>query len=122
MNAGLPGTGIAGLFYLISIFIIFFYECFLLIRGKSSKKRWITILPQISIASIMIVVGYWISIAFTTWLQIDKQSQGITQNEAQPINPLLVPIIILALVLMTVHTMHFFVFSLNKIKNYHRKK
>ncbi len=40
MIAGVPGIGISGLFYLLSAFLMPFFELALTVRGKSNMKRW----------------------------------------------------------------------------------
>jgi hypothetical protein len=40
MNAGLPGTGIGGVFYLVSALFMPFFELFKTLRGESNLERW----------------------------------------------------------------------------------
>lgn len=40
MTAGLPGTGIGGLFYFLMALMMPLREVFFLLRGKSSLRRW----------------------------------------------------------------------------------
>jgi hypothetical protein len=40
MTAGLPGTGIGGLFYLLLVLWMPCRELYLLVRGKSNARRW----------------------------------------------------------------------------------
>lgn len=51
MNVGLPGTGIGGLFYLLSAFAMLLGEILFTIQGKSSIKRWRLVLTQFGIAT-----------------------------------------------------------------------
>ena len=50
-NAGLPGTGIGGFFYLMMAFLMPFMELWQTIQGKSSWKRWKLVIRQVIIAS-----------------------------------------------------------------------
>jgi hypothetical protein len=51
MVAGLPGTGIGGIYYILLAFIMPFWELVRLLRGQSSLKRWIMILKQVTNAA-----------------------------------------------------------------------
>ena len=63
MNAGLPGTGIGGVFYLLSALWMPFHELHKTLRRKSRPQRMRLILVQLSIA-LGIIVGIWL----TGWL------------------------------------------------------
>lgn len=59
MNAGLPGTGIGGVFYLLSAMLMPIIEIFMTIRGKSSLARWLLVLRQLVMGAI-ILAGMWL--------------------------------------------------------------
>ncbi len=59
MTAGMPGTGIGGVFYLLSAIIMPLNETVLTIRGKSSIARWLVVIRQLVIAG-AIVCGMWL--------------------------------------------------------------
>ncbi len=63
MNAGLPGTGIGGLFYLLSALWMPIREMGLMLSKRSPSKRWRLILLQFTIA-VGILGGIWL----TGWL------------------------------------------------------
>jgi cell division protein FtsX len=63
MNAGLPGTGISGAFYLLSALWMPFHELYKTLRNKSQPQRMRLILVQSSIA-LGIIAGIWL----TGWL------------------------------------------------------
>src|SRR3989304_8544024 len=50
-NAGMPGTGIGGFFYLLLAFLMPFAELHRTIVGKSSWKRWKLVIRQVTIAT-----------------------------------------------------------------------
>jgi hypothetical protein len=60
MIAGLPGTGIGGLFYLLSTVLMPFREFYLTCQGKSSIKQWKVVGLQMSLA-FGVVVSFWIT-------------------------------------------------------------
>ncbi|QQG47423.1 MAG: hypothetical protein HY044_04860 [Candidatus Woesebacteria bacterium] len=67
MNAGLPTTGIASIFYFLSIIFMFVNECINIVRKKSNLKRWRFVGKQIFItASIIFAIvgtGYILKMA-----------------------------------------------------------
>ena len=58
MNAGLPGTGIGGVFYLLCALLMPFFELVKTVRGQSSWGRWVLIFRQLTMAA-GIVTGMW---------------------------------------------------------------
>ena len=60
MTAGLPGTGIGGIFYLISALLMPIREIYLTCRGKSNRKRWKVVGLQMSLA-LGVIGGFWVT-------------------------------------------------------------
>ncbi len=60
MVAGVPGTGIGGIFYLLSALLMPFIELIKTFAGKSSKKRWKLVSKQMFLACGMLV-GFWLT-------------------------------------------------------------
>jgi hypothetical protein len=60
MTAGLPGTGIGGLFYLISALLMPFREAFDVLIGRSDRARRQMALQQSGIA-LTIVAAVWVT-------------------------------------------------------------
>ena len=58
MTAGLPGTGIGGVFYLLSALLMPLVELVKTLRGQSSKSRWLLVIRQLAMAS-GIIAGMW---------------------------------------------------------------
>jgi hypothetical protein len=58
MTAGLPGTGIGGLFYLLLVFWMPCRELYLLCRGRSSPQRWRAIGFYLSLTVGIVVFTY----------------------------------------------------------------
>ena len=50
MTVGLPGAGIGGLFYLLAGLLMPVREAWLTMTGRSTRRRWRTVLQQFSIA------------------------------------------------------------------------
>jgi hypothetical protein len=63
MNAGLPGTGIGGIFYLLSALWMPFHALHKTLRKKSQPQRGRLILSQVGLA-LGIIAGIWL----TGWL------------------------------------------------------
>ncbi len=58
MNAGLPSSGIGGLFYFLSTFLMVGVEIVLTVRGKSSRKRWQYVAKQFFL-TLSMVAALW---------------------------------------------------------------
>ncbi len=58
MTAGLPGTGIGGVFYLLSALVMPFYEVVKTVQGQSSWLRWVLVVKQLAMAA-GIIGGMW---------------------------------------------------------------
>ncbi len=111
MVAGIPGTGIGGIFYLMSAFCMPLREMTKLVRGKSNLMRWKFIVMQLGLAS-GIVMGFWI----TGWILAMVIPQKahvffiITSNgKILKITPFITAITVLFTVLLSVELLRFFV-------------
>lgn len=60
MNAGLPTTGVGGIFYLLSILVMFIVEITRSLFGKSSLKSWITVCEQLLLFTFTII-AIWLT-------------------------------------------------------------
>ena len=67
MAAGLPGTGIGGLFFVLSAFFMLLVEIGRTLRGRSSFARWYFVLRNVAIAGAMVIAvtatiwaGHWL--------------------------------------------------------------
>jgi len=59
MNAGLPGAGIGGVFYLVLALFMPFLELYKTIRGESNLQRWGIVVRQLIMAG-AILAGMWL--------------------------------------------------------------
>lgn len=59
MTAGLPGTGIGGLFYLLLVLFMPLREAFRVLRGRGDARRWRTIGGQLALAG-GILAALWL--------------------------------------------------------------
>ena len=59
MTAGLPGTGIGGVFYFLSALFMPITEIVMTLRGTSSIARWLLVFRQLTIAA-CIFAGMWL--------------------------------------------------------------
>jgi len=60
VTAGLPGTGIGGLFYLISALLMPFREAFLVLSGRGNRARGQLALQQCGLA-VTILGAVWVT-------------------------------------------------------------
>lgn len=123
MNVGLPGTGIGGIFYLLSIFFILGYEIYLAIRGKSNRKRWQAVQEQVFIASTMIAMAvatnYIMSeFVFTKPPLVVTPTTTVTGNifNFYLVHPIFFPVTLLFLVLMATHGIHLLLVTKRKYR------
>jgi len=63
MTAGLPGSGIGGLYYLALVVVMPFREIWLTLRGRSSAARWRFVARSLGLA-----VGIVLALYGTSWL------------------------------------------------------
>jgi hypothetical protein len=56
MFAGLPGTGIGGIFYLLLTIWMPFNELYLTLTGRSSVARWVFVLQRVALFGLVIAV------------------------------------------------------------------
>lgn len=58
MNVGLPGTGLGGLFYLLTALLMPLVELIQTLRGRTAWRRWLIAVQQAGLAS-GILAGLW---------------------------------------------------------------
>lgn len=63
MNAGLPGVGIAGLFFIISALVMPLLEAVRTVAGHGSKQRWRAVAYNWLLAAVM--VGVFVAMGWT---------------------------------------------------------
>lgn len=56
MTAGLPGTGLGGLLYVVLALLMPLRELYLTARGRSSRERWRVVARQAGLALAVVVV------------------------------------------------------------------
>ncbi len=109
MTAGLPGTGIGGLFYLLLVFMMPCREFYMLCRGRSSPQRWKDIGFYLALTVAIIVTTYgeaWLiskgvtRVAVGLGLPVPGNGQGYRVLAAMSI---LMSLGSLAAVLLSVH-------------------
>ncbi len=107
MNAGLPGTGIGGAFYLLSALLMPFHAIYKTLRKKNQPQRIRLILVQSSIA-LGIIAGIWLTgwllgelrVMVDTWLAL-KRGIAVPPPSALP-NVIKVTLIFLTIGLLAV--------------------
>lgn len=109
MIAGLPGTGIGGIFYLMSVFLMPVREMGRVVRGRSSFRRWGLILNQIGLAS-GIMVGFWamgwfLSKLLPVHVKASIHNNGYNGNILQ-MKPFIISMVVLFGVLLAVELLN----------------
>ena len=109
MNAGLPGTGLGGLFYLLAALWMPFHELVRTLLGRRSETRWVSILVQSALALAMGVAAwgtYWL-VAFVFFV-LPETERGLKSylsargsvTDFLPVAPVLLTITALVTVLL----------------------
>jgi lysylphosphatidylglycerol synthetase-like protein (DUF2156 family) len=105
MAAGLPGTGIGGLFFILSAFFMVIVELGRTIRGRSSLARWAIVARQAAIAAAMVA-----AVTATIWILHGLLFPPATHGSAEgsksthplvPFAPVLISLAALTVVLVT---------------------
>lgn len=114
MNIGLPGTGIGGIFYLLTIMMIFGYELLKKIRRKNRQEKWTRAVEQLLMAVVMILIAVLTNEVVSRLLgkrpipPVNTETANLstyTWHYLQ-VHPILVPFILLFLVMSTVHILY----------------
>jgi len=113
MNTGLPGTGIGGLFYLLSVIVMIFLEAKdILLRKKNGNSKQLVVEQAaialslfISIAATNIFFSKYVfkkpSVTLSATADIGEKTSYVIQNY-----PVVVPIFLLAVVLAFTQIMY----------------
>lgn len=122
MNAGLPGTGIGGVFYLLSALLMPFYELVKTVRGESNWQRWILIFKQLVMAW-CIILGMWalglvlglllearpdLEIARIVHTQVTGQFEQVTKINVFHIAPVIMSMVTLTIIITTTNVLRIF--------------
>lgn len=122
MTAGLPGTGIGGVFYLLSALLMPFFELVKTLRGQSSWLRWTLVIRQLAMA-FGIVAGMWllgillgllleaqpdIEIARIVNAEITGQFERVIKINVFHIVPVIMSMLTLTLIITTANVLRLF--------------
>ena len=122
MTAGLPGTGIGGVFYLLSALLMPLFELVNTLRGQSSWARWAGVFRQLLMAS-GIIAGMWmlgillglllearpdIEVARMVNAEIFVQLEQVANINVFHIAPVIMSIFTLALIITVTHVLRLF--------------
>ena len=122
MTAGLPGTGIGGVFYLLSALLMPLFELVNTLRGQSSWGRWAMVFRQLAMA-FGIIAGMWmlgillglllearpdIEVVRMVNAEIVDQLKQVANINVFHIAPVIMSIITLALIITVTHVLRLF--------------
>ena len=126
-TAGLPGTGIGGLFYLAAVVYLFFAEIVLLVMGKSSRKRWTVIFEQLGIGTAMVITALLISEVLVKLVSKSHPRHSIAAGSAAAVSysvlqtyPVLVPFVLLFAVFISVQVLRLVLLAFPKAYVVHK--
>ena len=111
MAAGLPGTGIGGLFFILSAFLMIPVELVRTINGRSSLERWKIVGRNAGIAAAMVatvttVVWLLHGLLFSSPPKASATSGGVA-HQLLPFAPVLITLAVLVLVLVVAYLAKF---------------
>ena len=122
MTAGLPGTGIGGVFYLLSALLMPLFELVNTLRGQSSWGRWAMVFRQLAMA-FGIIAGMWmlgillglllearpdIEVVRMVNAEIVDQLKQVANINVFHIAPVIMSIFTLALIITATHVLRLF--------------
>ena len=122
MTAGLPGTGIGGVFYLLSALLMPVFELVNTLRGQSNWARWAVVFRQLMMA-FGIIAGMWmlgillglllearpdIEVARMVNAEIIDQLEQVANINVFHIAPVIMSIFTLTLIITTTHVLRLF--------------
>jgi hypothetical protein len=98
MTAGLPGTGLGGLFFIILGLTMPIVEAARTVMGRSSLERWKIVLHQFCLAVAIVVAIDRLFWAAGVVLDFgpDEARRGLVDGAAVPITPVVLSIAVLA--------------------------
>jgi hypothetical protein len=96
VSAGLPGAGLAGLFFILSAILAVPIELVRTVRGRSSRQAWLGVGRHVGLAVAMIVV---LEVAFAAVSALTAEVSG--KRALPPVLPHL-PVLLTLAVLVTV--------------------
>jgi hypothetical protein len=112
MIAGLPGTGVGGVFYLMSVFLMPVREMGRVVRGRSSLRRWRVIFGQMGIAS-GVLAGFWITGWILTLLipakMLASKGSGHGMGNVLEIKPFMISMYVLIAVILAVECVSLYI-------------
>lgn len=106
MNAGIPGTGIGGLFYLFNIIGILCIETVLLVMGRSDRERVRVAMRLVPMLGGVILGLLLLDVAvgmIVTSLHLSPNGTEQSTYHVLQFQPILISVIVLLFVLCTVH-------------------
>ena len=96
MSAGLPGAGLAGLFFILSALLAVPVELFRTVRGRSSRQAWLVVGRHAALALAMILA---LELAFAA---VSAAADQATGDRVEPRTLPLLPVLLTLAVLVTV--------------------
>lgn len=107
MIAGIPGTGIGGIYYILLALMMPVQETYRLCMRRSSIERWLQVAAQTGNAIGILISAWltgWLVIYTFNLLKFDSQSQTIkTMTNIISVSTFHVALVVLGSVILSVH-------------------
>jgi hypothetical protein len=99
VSAGLPGAGLAGVFFLVSALIAVPIEVVRTLRGRSSLAEWKLVARHAALALAMLAA---LDLCFLGVMALITALRGHSQAVLLPVAPVLLTLAVLVLLIVTV--------------------
>jgi hypothetical protein len=100
MTVGIPGTGIGGIFYLMLTMFMPLRELWLMVKGRSGMKRWVTVVSMFSLSACIVAALWgeaWLLTKVLRWLNFRDLSLLLVPGLA------VAPFVVLGALIASVH-------------------
>ena len=121
MNTGLPGTGIGGLFYMISVVAMILIEIKDILLGRKKAKSKAIVIEQSVIIVLLIAAIYTTNVFFSKYVfKKPPTFLAVNANFGEKASyviinyPIIVPFILLLIVIVFTQSMYFYLKSTKK--------
>ena len=105
MSAGLPGAGLAGVFFVLSALFAVPIEAVRTVRGRSSRAAWMLVTRNAALALVMIAALQLFFMGISAIVRYAAAHGKSPLPKTLPIAPVLMALAVLVIVLLTAKTL-----------------
>ena len=105
MSAGLPGAGLAGVFFVLSALLAVPLEAVRTVQGRSSRAAWMLVTRNAALALVMIAALQLFFMGISAIVRLVAKHGKSPLPKTLPIAPVLMALAVLVIVLLTAKTL-----------------